>query len=808
MRIKLVSMVAVLVGFMLFFGGNAAHAQEPIGLFNSVNGNAAATRSVVDFDPTIVRRRAVSLNPAVVPTGITRSGSILTLNFFDGIDIDVVLENIDYRDADHYTWKGYVLGEEGISSITLVVNDDVVIANVRSAEHGYFQIRVGLDGFLEVREIDDSQFAPCEAQNSFVMPSSAPSFEPRSFTRGDTSAFFDLMVVYTPAARIAEGGTVAMEALIDLAVSETNSAYTASGINSQVRLVHQQEVAYVEKEGVGQHIGHDLSALQGTSDGDLDSVHGIRDTYGADLVSLFVQRASGTGVGYVMLNTAASNNDDYGFSVVHRSAAAGNLTLAHEMGHNMGCTHAVGDGAVEDDPETPEDETDPGTEQDEALYYYSHGWRFTGNSTNVYRTVMAYAPGSRVGQFSNPFVNFDGQPTGRDEGESDAAYNVLSINNAASEVANWRNAAEPLATTPTVGMNSAGPEGGPFAPSEITYTLTNTDDSASINWTASASESWLTLSSLGGTITTGNSVDLDVTVNAGANALTKGQYSAIVTITDTTNTIAITRTVNLNVLFYQNLFDSDLDPGWTKGAGWEYGIPLGQDASNSSPDPTSGYTGSNVYGVNILNGSSGAYPFVHQSTPSFLVTGAIDLSESENTSLTFARWLNHSGPNLFGTATVDVSNDGSSWTSVYALAGDLIRENSWSMQTYDISAVADGEATVYIRWGYSTYTTGDFYQFTGWNIDDVQISGDSAVIGPPTDLAEAWVDFAYVGTESGTVGEPFSTIAAAVTALKDDGTGIMKIKGDTADSDGDETPSIDKAMTIQSEGGTVTIGTP
>ncbi|OQZ05558.1 MAG: hypothetical protein B6D36_09495, partial [Planctomycetes bacterium UTPLA1] len=48
-------------------------------------------------------------------------------------------------------------------------------------------------------------------------------------------------------------------------------------------------------------------------------------------------------------------------------------------------------------------------------------------------------------------------------------------------------------------------------------------------------------------------------------------------------------------------------------------------------------------------------------------------------------------------------------------------ENAWSLQTYDISAIADNKPTVYIRWGMGTTDTSVTYP--GWNIDDVEILG-------------------------------------------------------------------------------------
>ena len=51
------------------------------------------------------------------------------------------------------------------------------------------------------------------------------------------------------------------------------------------------------------------------------------------------------------------------------------------------------------------------------------------------------------------------------------------------------------------------------------------------------------------------------------------------------------------------------------------------------------------------------------------------------------------------------------------------RTPSWSNKSeYDISAVADGQSTVYVRW--TMGTTDTFVAvLCGWNIDDVEIWG-------------------------------------------------------------------------------------
>lgn len=84
------------------------------------------------------------------------------------------------------------------------------------------------------------------------------------------------------------------------------------------------------------------------------------------------------------------------------------------------------------------------------------------------------------------------------------------------------------------GLCSTGAEGGPFNPVVQTYTLTN-DSESPIDWTASKTQDWVTLSKAGGNLAGEASDTLTVSINSAADALAVGEHGDTVTLTNTTD---------------------------------------------------------------------------------------------------------------------------------------------------------------------------------------------------------------------------------------------------------------------------------
>ena len=162
--------------------------------------------------------------------------------------------------------------------------------------------------------------------------------------------------------------------------------------------------------------------------------------------------------------------------------------------------------------------------------------------------------------------------------------------------------------------------------------------------------------------------------------------------------------------FYQNNFDAD--PRWITEPLWGFGRPLGQGGQYGGHDPNSGHTGTNVYGYNL----SGDY---ENNLPEKNLTSLpIDCTGRYGVTLNFWRWLGVEQPQ-YDHAYVRASNNGTAWTTVWQNPSE-VADTAWQEMNLDISAVADNQPAVYLRW--TMGTTDGAWQYCGWNIDDVSLT--------------------------------------------------------------------------------------
>ncbi len=273
-----------------------------------------------------------------------------------------------------------------------------------------------------------------------------------------------------------------------------------------------------------------------------------------------------------------------------------------------------------------------------------------------------------------------------------------------------------LKVTPDENFQSTGPVGGPFVPASKDYQFeVRAEAPIEYEVTVEGTASWITLTGdTYGMLPPGEEATATVQINSAAESLDPGAYFATIQFTNLTDHVGdTTRDVVLVVgdaaLAYE--WTMDTDPQWTTENEWEHGQPTGGGGAYGNSDPTSGYTGNNVYGYNL----SGDYP--NNLPETHLTSDAIDCTDLYNVHLKFWRWLNVEQP-IYDHAYVKVSNNGTDWTVVWQNEAE-ITDSSWNQMELDISAIASNQSTVYLRWTMGETDGG--WTYSGWNIDDVEL---------------------------------------------------------------------------------------
>lgn len=330
--------------------------------------------------------------------------------------IDVREDGAFWRGTIHDTWEVYLTERKGTYS-GLIYTPWVV-----------YELGSGPDGRSRLTHVDQDAFPDCgdvivpdlpdEDVGAELAVAEAPVAEAVSQT------VIDIMVLYSSQARTSAGGTSQIESLIRSAVDVTNAAYANSQVSILLNLVYTGQAPFAEVSDYAQN----LYNLQGNS-----TVATLRNTYGADMVSMIVNNTYYCGIGFVQRNPGSSFAGS-AFQVTSRTCAVGNLSFAHEFGHNMGAEHNPSNSSAS---------------ASTASYPYSFGHYYSGH----YRTVMSYSnPCSggcnRAPYFSNPSVSYQSRATGI----ANARDNHRTLNNTRTIIAAFRSAVSPL----TVGRLTFG----------------------------------------------------------------------------------------------------------------------------------------------------------------------------------------------------------------------------------------------------------------------------------------------------------------------------------------------------------------
>ncbi|MEA3186703.1 MAG: hypothetical protein QOD99_533, partial [Chthoniobacter sp.] len=282
---------------------------------------------------------------------------------------------------------------------------------------------------------------------------------------------------------------------------------------------------------------------------------------------------------------------------------------------------------------------------------------------------------------------------------------------------------DPLGVSPNTALNATGMVGGPFTPATTGYTLINSGSSA-LNWTASNTQPWLTVSPSSGTLAASGTVTVTATLNAAVNALTTGTYSDTITFRNLTSNLAQQRSAQALVdpvtipVFSENFESGSLNPAfWTST-----GTSTFRTLVTTANTPHAG-----SYHLTMDSSADGTYERNE-------VTLALDLTGKQNLTLKF--WAcgysdESDGPpaspftNGADFDGVAISRDGVTWHEVQGLRG---LTTSYQQFVVDLDAAIGAHGWTYNSTFKIRFNHYDNYGIStdGIAIDDISIVGTVA----------------------------------------------------------------------------------
>lgn len=601
-------------------------------------------------DARVLRSRFVELNRESLMSAVDARRRVV-LNLFDDARWNVEeIKGYWSRDKSTFLWHGRIESMER-GFVVIGITGDIASAQIHTDLGDEYQIRWVAGTLHTIQQVDPD--APFAREDTVAVPASelAPDKDPERLAAeaprnaaGDTVV--DLLVAYTPAARDAAGGDSAIRNSIQTTVASANQAFTNSGVQIEFSLVHMMLVNYDEAGG---DVTTALAPLRNTNDGVMDEVHAARNTYGADLVSLWIQGSAGgpwggtVGYGYQLASPVSTSFAPWAFNTVERYWAP-SLTMAHELGHNMGAQH------------------DRANSSNAGAYSYSYGYQ-NAVLGSAFRTIMAYQCAAmncpKIPYWSNPVVSYNGTPTGIASNQSNSADNAQTLNNTRATVANFRAGASGC-------TYSISPASATVSSSSGTGTVTVTAASGCA-WTASTGTSWLQVTS--GASGTGNgSVGYSYTANASTSSRSGSITIAGITFQVTQNgssgsTVAVT--VNsapsgLSVTVGGTPVTTPYTVNWPSGANLTLNAPTTQGSggtrynfvswSNGGPasqtvTPSSATTYTVTYQTQYLltatpsPGAGGSLAIAPSSADGYYNSGAgVQISAVANSGYNFSSW--------------------------------------------------------------------------------------------------------------------------------------------------------------------------
>jgi hypothetical protein len=377
-------------------------------------------------NPAVIRSRAAAVDTSLLAaaggsvSGLSAPSAARTidLDLFGDVRLVAQLQRVEtVPGTGGFAWVGDVAGIEG-SQVVLSVAGGVLSGTVNLPNASY-SVRPSVSGGYVISEVqasklpgDEAAARPGAAHDRLVASSAASA--------ADSGDVVDLLLYYTTATKAAAGGTAAINSLVTASIAQVNAVFAASGLALRVRLVAALETDYAET-GTARL---DAEAIRSRAD-----VRATRDQLGADLVTVLVSRDPQSS-GWAYYGVSGGNAfPEYGYSaVVYYNYFGYIYSLAHEIGHNLGCLHEPGNNGGNDSA---------------GAFAYSLGYT---DASHRFYDVMSYgcAGCASINQFSSQVNTYRGLPTG-----TPLQDNARTINETRFLVANFRPSAAAAIEAPS-----------------------------------------------------------------------------------------------------------------------------------------------------------------------------------------------------------------------------------------------------------------------------------------------------------------------------------------------------------------------